>query len=58
MDYNMIGIVVVQILLAIIAFLQHRQLEAQSHLVGISIQDLIDRGVIKVIEEEDEDGYY
>jgi hypothetical protein len=58
MDYTLWSIIGTQALLALILWLQNRQLNAQSELVFISLQDMVERGVVKIIEEEDEDEQY
>ena len=52
MDYTLLIVTGTQALLALILWLQNRQLNAQSELVFISLQDMVERGVVKIIEEE------
>ena len=58
MDYTLAGIIGIQALLALILWLQNRQLDAQTVLVGVAMQDLIDRGIITIVEDKDDADIY
>lgn len=59
MDYVIVSIIAVQALLALILWLQNRHINAMEILVNTSLLDMIHRGVVEVIEdEENEDGQY
>jgi hypothetical protein len=57
MEYTLWGLVVIQAIIAYILWTQDRQLEAQGVIVAIAMQDMIDKGILIVTEEEEDDEY-
>jgi hypothetical protein len=57
MEYTLWGLVVIQAITSYILWTQDRQLEAQGVIVAIAMQDMIDKGILIVTEEEEDDEY-